>query len=210
MAMAATAMFPLGTVLLPGGALPLQVFEPRYRQMVQDLLAGDEPPQFGVVMIERGHEVGGGDVRSEVGTLARVADIRALPDGRYALLAIGGERFKVTAWLPDDPYPQAEIELWPDEPTQLDEAELGELIDGVRHRVTALINEVRAARQMAPVTPPDVDDDPALAVHQLGAFAPVGPADRYRILAAPDLAARLDVLNAALDDAEAVLRFGSI
>ena len=78
--MPVTAMFPLGTVLLPGGVLPLQVFEPRYRQMVRDLLADDSrPPEFGVVMIERGSEVGGGDARSTVGTLAQIADIRARP-----------------------------------------------------------------------------------------------------------------------------------
>ncbi|HUF97989.1 MAG TPA: LON peptidase substrate-binding domain-containing protein, partial [Ilumatobacter sp.] len=55
-------MFPLGSVVLPGGQLPLHIFEPRYRQLVQDLLASDEGSlEFGTVMIERGREVGGGD-----------------------------------------------------------------------------------------------------------------------------------------------------
>ena len=58
-------MFPLGTVLLPGAPLPLQVFEPRYRGLTHDCLAG--VPEFGVVLIERGSEVGGGDVRTNVG-----------------------------------------------------------------------------------------------------------------------------------------------
>ena len=60
--MAVLPMFPLGTVLLPGAVLPLHVFEPRYRQLVQDCLAGE--PEFGVVLIERGSEVGGGDQRA--------------------------------------------------------------------------------------------------------------------------------------------------
>jgi Lon protease-like protein len=68
--MAALPMFPLGTVLLPGGVMPLHVFEPRYRQMIKDCMASDA--EFGVTLIERGSEVGGGDVRSEVGTVARI------------------------------------------------------------------------------------------------------------------------------------------
>ena len=62
-------MFPLGTPLVPGSLLPLQIFEPRYQQMISDVLESSEP-EFGVVLIERGHEVGGGDIRSMAGTVA--------------------------------------------------------------------------------------------------------------------------------------------
>src|SRR6188768_1358294 len=119
-------MFPLGTALLPGAVLPLHVFEPRYRQMVHDILSEDvDAPEFGVVMIERGREVGGGDTRTGVGTVARVVDMRALADGRYALVAVGAERLRVNAWLPDDPYPLADIDPWSDDDrgvVDLDEA----------------------------------------------------------------------------------------
>jgi Lon protease-like protein len=107
-------MFPLGTVLVPGMALPLHVFEPRYSRMVDDCRAGDGT--FGVVLIERGSEVGGGDVRTDVGTLARIAQAEALPDGRWMLVAQGVQRIRVERWLPDDPYPRAEIVDWPEEP----------------------------------------------------------------------------------------------
>lgn len=63
-------MFPLGTVLLPGAYLPLHVFEPRYRRLVQACLEGS--PEFGVVLIERGSEVGGGERRFDVGCVARI------------------------------------------------------------------------------------------------------------------------------------------
>ena len=76
-------MFPLGSVLFPGALLPLHVFEPRYRQLVKDCLAGE--PEFGVVLIDRGHEVGGGDVRREVGAVARDPGGERAPDGRYCL-----------------------------------------------------------------------------------------------------------------------------
>ena len=104
-------MFPLGTVLLPGGILPLHIFEPRYRQLVADLLADDvNEPEFGVTMIERGKETGGGEDRADVGVVARVVQIEALEDGRYGLVAVGTWRFRVRSWLPDDPYPLADID----------------------------------------------------------------------------------------------------
>ena len=100
-------MFPLGSVLFPGGVLPLHVFEPRYVDMINDVLDGDQ--QFGVVLIERGSEVGGGDVRFDVGTVARMARIGALDDDRLFVVAVGAGRIRVVRWLPDDPYPRAEV-----------------------------------------------------------------------------------------------------
>jgi uncharacterized protein len=201
-------MFPLGTVLLPGGVLPLQVFEPRYRKMVHDLLGDDSgPPEFGVVMIERGREVGGGDERGTIGTMARIADMRAFPDGRYALVAIGHARFRVNAWLPDDPYPIADVDIWPDEPSASDEATRRRRLEHLHARVRALNDQVRALGEMAPPPDAEISDEPSLAVHHLGSLAPLGAADRYRLLAAPSLDDRLDVLAEALDDAEAMVRF---
>src|SRR6476659_3342898 len=101
------AMFPLGTVLFPHALLPLHVFEPRYRMMLRDVLAGDQ--EFGVVLIERGSEVGGGDVRFDVGTRAHIVQASELPDGRFALAVVGVQRVRVERWLPDDPYPRADI-----------------------------------------------------------------------------------------------------
>ena len=83
-------MFPLGSVLFPHAALPLHVFEPRYRALVEDCLAGE--PDFGVVLIERGSEVGGGETCFGVGTVTRIVEAGQFPDGRYALvtMCIGG------------------------------------------------------------------------------------------------------------------------
>ena len=86
-------MFPLGSVLVPSAGLPLHVFEPRYRALVQDCLAGDR--EFGVVLIERGSEVGGDDVRTSVGTVARIVEATELPDGRWAVAAVGVRRVRV-------------------------------------------------------------------------------------------------------------------
>jgi uncharacterized protein len=209
--MAAMPMFPLGMALLPGAVLPLHVFEPRYRQMVHDMLADEvDAPEFGVVMIERGREVGGGDTRTRVGTVARVVDIRALPDGRYALVAVGGERLRVNAWLPDDPYPLADVDLWPDDDVgSIDLDEAARVIDGFHARVRELNDEVRALGEMTPPPDTEIAADPHLGLYHLGSLAPLGPADRQHMLEAPTLAERMRVFAMALDDAAAVVRFRS-
>lgn len=204
-------MFPLGSALLPGGVLPLMIFEPRYRQMVIDLLGDDvNEPEFGVVLIERGHEVGGGDARTMVGTVARIVDMSALPDGRYALVAVGTTRLRVNAWLPDDPYPLADVDEWPDDDRGVIDIDAATAeVAALHDRVRGLNDEVRAAGEMAPPPDAEIADDPHLAVYHLGSLSPLGPADRQRMLEAPTLHARMTVLAEALDDAAAVLRFRS-
>lgn len=105
-------MFPLGSVLLPAMPLPLRIFEPRYLKLLGDLMAS-ENPEFGVVLIERGTEVGGGEQRVSLGTIAAVTNI-GTTDEFYGLESFGTQRFKVSTWLPDDPYPLAVIEFIPD------------------------------------------------------------------------------------------------
>jgi uncharacterized protein len=101
-------MFPLSTVLFPHADLPLHVFEDRYRTMMADCLDGDR--EFGVVLITRGSEVGGGDQRVDVGTVARIAQVVEVGDGRLLVTARGLGRVRVGRWLPDDPYPRAEVD----------------------------------------------------------------------------------------------------
>ena len=105
-------MFPLGRVLFPGGVLQLHIFEDRYRTMMGDVMASDR--RFGVVLIERGSEVGGGDVRLKIGAIARVQEARRMADGRWLVRAVGIHRLRVRRWLPDGPYPMAEVEVFPD------------------------------------------------------------------------------------------------
>ena len=109
-------MFPLGTVLFPHAVLPLHIFEARYRELTETCLRGDG--RFGVVLIERGNEVGGGDSRFAVGTVARIVEAARTPDGRYLLATVGTERFRVQKWLDDDPFPRAEIDVI-DEPKRV-------------------------------------------------------------------------------------------
>lgn len=95
------ALFPLDVVLFPGMALPLHIFEPRYRQMMDDCLADRAP--FGVVLVEAEGEPAQ-EAPARIGTLARIADYERLPDGRFNLLARGTRRFEVLEVRHDRPY----------------------------------------------------------------------------------------------------------
>jgi len=202
-------MFPLGLVLLPGGVLPLNVFEDRYLRMFREILADDvNPPEFGVALITKGQDAGGGDERAMVATAARILDMQATQDGRYVLAAVGTDRLRINAWLPDDPYPVADVDVWADADVAPGEpsAEQRERVE----RAHARVDELNAlAAELGDETPPptDISDDPLLAVYHLGSLAPLGPSDRFRLLAAAGLDERLDVLNGALDDVAAVLEF---
>jgi uncharacterized protein len=191
-------MFPLGTVLFPTLVLPLHVFEPRYRALVDDCEAGDG--EFGVVLIERGSEVGGGDVRTDVGTVARIVQLERFPDGRSALAAVGTRRIRVERWLEDAPYPRAEVADWDDTgtPTQpLDE------VDPLFRRALALAGELGEAG--APIEV-ELDQDPALATFQMAALAPLGPADRQAVLATDGADQRVALLAEMLGEATELLR----
>jgi Lon protease-like protein len=194
-------MFPLGTVLFPTEVLPLHVFEPRYRAMVRDCLAGGR--ELGVVLIERGSEVGGDDVRTDLGTAAHIVRADELPDGRWALVTVGARRIRVARWLPDDPYPVAEVEDWPDpEPGSAYAERAGSATARLR-QVLALAAE--AGERTVPATI-ELSEDPVLAVLQAAAVAPLGPLDRQRLLAAATPDERADLLDELLADALAVLQ----
>lgn len=183
-------MFPLGTVLFPHMGLPLHVFESRYRTLTRDCLAGNG--EFGVVLIERGSEVGGGDTRFGTGTVARIAEAAELPDGRWVLLATGTRPIRVTCWLPDDPYPVALVEDLADPPIPASDMDQLELASRAVRRALALQTEL-ADHPGVPATVA-LDDTPEVAAWQLCAIAPIGPVDHQRLLEAPDVSTRLRLL----------------
>jgi Lon protease-like protein len=201
-------MFPLEVAMLPGEELPLRIFEPRYSALVQHCLAAEEPA-FGVVLIAAGREVGGGDTRSDVGALAHITECADFGDGRYRLKCVMGQRIRVLEWHPDDPYPQAAIELWPDEPGET----VGvEAIRDVEDRMMALFERIAAARgaQVDPrdiVVGADASGDAAMWLYALASRVPMGQADRYAVLAAPTVAARMTALSDAVDTVAAMVEF---
>ncbi|MGW4481451.1 LON peptidase substrate-binding domain-containing protein [Rhodococcus triatomae] len=202
-------MFPLGTVLFPGEVLPLQVFEPRYLAMVDHCLAQPDRLRFGVVLIARGHEVGGGDERTGVGTIARITSCRPGGGARLLIGCVGEQRIRVDEWLPDDPYPRAAVTEWPDEPSEVSAASARELTDrlaefgGLHARWSALQGHPSWS---VPVWDdlPGSDGDRGFA---LARSLPIGAIDRLRVLSAPGPCERVLVLCDALADVVAALRF---
>jgi Lon protease-like protein len=201
-------MFPLSTVLFPGAVLPLHVFEPRYRALLADCLAGDG--EFGVVLIERGSEVGGGDHRVDVGTMARISQVLGLEGGSSLVVADGVRRIRVERWLQDDPYPRAEVEdhpsaVGPAARRTIDEAH------GALARLRSLLSELGDAPALPPSLDfPGTDDEVGWALCQL---APLGPLDRQSLLTASDLSDRMTILaelcRAAASDVVHLLSDGS-
>lgn len=199
-------MFPLGSVLLPGAVLPLHVFEPRYRRMISDCLASDGQPEFGQTLITHGQETGGGDTRAMVGTIARIVQVDAIDESRYALVVVGDRRVKVVEWLIDDPYPRAAVADWPD--LETNDPDIGGRIARAHNRVQDVRELVVRADENTAVLPPfEVARDPSLASHNLVALAPIGPSDRLRLLSSEGPSTRLDLLDEVLDDVEAMLKF---
>ena len=93
-------LFPLNTVLCPGIALPLHIFEDRYRALVRHCIDTTSP--FGIVLIREGREVGTGAIAfTGIGTIAEIRDAGKYEDGRFDLLVVGTRRFEIRRVLSD-------------------------------------------------------------------------------------------------------------
>ncbi|MSO58807.1 MAG: hypothetical protein EXQ63_00585 [Ilumatobacteraceae bacterium] len=105
-------MFPLGSVFLPGDQVPLRIFEPRYVEMMRQLLAGETQVDmsFACVLIGRGSEVGGADHRRDIGVMVHIEQCVVTPEGGYALVGLASDIVVVDEWLVDDPFPRARVQ----------------------------------------------------------------------------------------------------
>ena len=193
-------MFPLQSVLFPSAVLPLHVFEPRYRELTRRALDGDR--EFGVTLIERGSEVGGGDARYAIGTRAHIVEAAELPDGRWALVAVGLRRILVTRWLPDAPFPQADVDELSEPPPGPDAAALLTTTERLLRRTLGLRAEL--GEPAAPATV-ELAGDVTTAAFQIAALAPIGPADAQSVLEASSTDARLRLLARLLEEEAEVL-----
>ena len=194
-------MFPLGSVLMPAMPLPLRIFEPRYLKLLGDLM-GSENPEFGVVLIERGDEVGGGEKRMTLGTIASVINIGTTQEF-YGLESFGTQRFRVTSWLRDDPYPLAVIELVPDlgwDDTLLDSK--NQLETKVR-QLLAFASEFTNLQFGAST---ELSDDPMEACWQLAGILPIGELDQMDLLSSESTAELISRINEIVTTADQTLR----
>jgi len=192
-------MFPLSSVLFPGAPLSLHVFEPRYRQLVADVMTTDR--EFGVVLIARGSEVGGGDQRHSTGTIATIEALSEIEGGQFALLARGMQRLEVRQWLDDDPYPRAAVERVPEDLGVATPQHLERALSSLRH-ARALLSELHDT----PPLPVDVrmsarsPEELFETQWKLCMLTPFDAFDRQKLLEAGSVSARLLLVTSLCDE----------
>ena len=225
-------LFPLGTVLYPGLLLPLHIFEERYRQLVRDLLANGEAPRFGVVAIREGRETGVSGVSAlyPVGCTAMLRQVQKYPDGRYDIVTVGVQRFRLLTLDDSQPYLQGEVELLPEEAGDPVEAELA--ASAVRPAFTGYLRALAALAQHDPEQPgraaqaapdervagnggeaeagaaqtPDLPAAPVALSYVIAALMVVDLPDKQALLAEPDAVGRLAAERAMLAKETGMLR----
>ena len=184
------AMFPLGSVLFPGSVLPLRIFESRYLQLFAELIQKDST--FGTCLIEKGHEVGGQDSRFSYGTLCKITGSKELGENQLAVESLGVKRIMVKKWLPDNPYPVAQIEELEDSENR--DFQLKREIIEELERCYVLLVQMGAI----PAESLNIQALEEVDLFTACALAPLGQLDKYKLLSAESTKERSSLLLAQI------------
>ncbi|HTW37274.1 MAG TPA: LON peptidase substrate-binding domain-containing protein [Steroidobacteraceae bacterium] len=181
------ALFPLNSVLYPGGPLPLRIFEPRYLDMVRTCMREDSA--FGVLLILAGSEAGAEvEATAPVGTSARIVDFYPLPDGLLGIYCLGGRKFRLLRrWRQQDGLNMGEVLWLPDEPAielPAQYAHLGRLMRKILPELGELYEAVEKRVE-----------DAAWVGYRLAEILPVSLTDKQEWLELDDPLERLAILN---------------
>ena len=184
----ALPLFPLNTVLFPGQVLPLHIFEPRYRKMINQCIDKDWP--FGVALILAGEEAGAAAVPHEVGTTARVTQVERLDDGRLNIVSVGEMRFRIrTLDVTPDGYLRADVTLWPWAPSDVDvSGSLSGHVRGRLRRYVALLAKASGIQIEANDLPDEATELACLTAIALQ----VDQLEKQDLLISPSIVALLD------------------
>jgi Lon protease-like protein len=198
-------LFPLGTVLYPGLLLPLNIFEERYRELVRDLLDGPEPRRFGVIAIRKGRETGVDGISAlyQIGCTATLREAAEQEDGRYLLVTVGTQRFRLASLDRSRPYLQGEVDLLEEEVG--DEAAAGLAVHAVQRGFHGYV-EALASRESVEVSVPELPDEPLLLSYLVAASMILDLSVRQDLLAEPDAERRLGAERALLARETTMLR----
>ncbi|HYC10516.1 MAG TPA: LON peptidase substrate-binding domain-containing protein [Steroidobacteraceae bacterium] len=182
MSEAALPLFPLNTVLFPGGPLSLRIFEPRYLDMVRR--CGREQSAFGVVLILAGAEVGEVTAVADEGTTARLVDFTTRADGLLGIDCVGEQRFRLLRrWQEPDGLNWAEVEYLPAEPPCA-------LPAGFEH-LGQLLRELLPRLADAYARVPARYEDAGWVGNRWAELLPLAAADKQRLLELTDPIERL-------------------
>lgn len=188
-ASAEVPLFPLNTVLFPGGPLSLRIFEPRYVDMVAERMRNEQP--FGVCLIQDGEEAGGAATPHEVGTLARIIDFQKYEDGILGITAVGEDRFRVLSTrVQSDQLVIGRVAMLPKEP----EAKLGQKHATISELVRTLIDRTGPLYQGLPKR----YDDPTWLGYRLAEVLPIPLTRKQQFLELDNSLLRLDQIGDVL------------
>ena len=198
-------LFPLGAVLYPGMLLPLHIFEERYRQLIRDLLDGAEARRFGVIAIRKGRETGidGVDSLYEVGCTATLRRVDRHDDGRFDIVTVGTQRFRLLRLDQTRPYLQGEVEMLTEEPT--DPAVAGPAVR-VIHAAFREYLDALTEWGGATIRLEELPDEPELLSFIVAAAMVIDLPERQAMLAESDTLRRLAMQRALLSRETAMLR----
>jgi uncharacterized protein len=176
-------LFPLNTVLFPGGVLPLKIFEQRYLEMTKACLRDGTP--FGVCLINEGQEVGTPAIPSEVGTIARIDQWDMPQLGIFHLVTRGTERFRILATqTASDGLIRGEVAMLDPEPSARVAERHGQCVEVLRQLVE------RFGEEHFP--PPHDYGNASWVSYRLAEILPIDRFEKQRMLVANDAVARLD------------------
>jgi uncharacterized protein len=180
-------LFPLASVLFPGGQLQLRIFEPRYLDLVRECTR--HGTGFGVCLILQGQEVGEPAVPAAIGTIARISDFHRDDDGLLGIVAEGGARFRVArSRVRSDGLLRGDVEVWPDEPEQQVPVEFALLQTILERRIETMAPHWRDA-------PRSAYDDASWLGFRLAELLPLDVGEQQRMLELNDPVQRLAELR---------------
>jgi Lon protease-like protein len=179
-------LFPLHTVLFPGGPLPLRIFETRYTDMVRRCMRESQP--FGVLLIQEGDEAGAVATTATVGSTARIVDFHTLHDGLLGISCVGERKFRVQrVWRAGDGLNMGEVQWLPAEPEVALPADYARLAVAVRRALDDLSEQYRHVEKKF--------DDAAWVSARLTELLPIELNDKQALLEMADPIERLDALR---------------
>ena len=208
------SLFPLNTILVPGLVLPLHIFEPRYRLMVQELLEipDEEEREFGVVAIRDGHDVStlGIDALHPIGISAVMREVAPSEGGRYDIVTTGARRFTVKALDTSSPLLSADVE-WLPEPVPVESAELSLLTESTLSEFAAYRAALSGELNSNVSIFEELPKDPVVVGYLLTAAILLPTDERQALLGAETAESRLELVRTLLRrETSLIQHFGAL
>jgi ATP-dependent Lon protease len=190
-------IFPLPLVQFPGAITPLHIFEERYRKMLHDVMLTDKT--FGITY-HSDEQDPDAPPSGSIGCTVEILLLQPMPDGRSNILCLGGQRYYLLNYVEGEPYLQAEVEFFHDEPTSEDLTPQTRRATRLFQRLLKANKKLKDASAIEEADTPDLPEDPEELSFAIAASLELPPEDKQTLLEMTSTAHRLSRLNALLDE----------